>query len=385
MKLAIVPVRAGSKGIPHKNTRLLAGEAVLGRTLRTLVMSKVDRIVVATDDWSAVEIAEGLGSEKVEVFLRSASSASDDAPSEQVLHEVLVEFPEATIAGLIQVTSQMTTAADIDATFSLVEGGDYDSALTVARFPRFMWQPTSIGWNSQDYTLGQRPRRQDIVDVRYVENGAAYVFRRAGYLSSGCRLHGRIGAHIMPESSVLELDSLSDWYAIEGMLRHERTSRAKEVDRPSPCLLVCDVDGVMTDSGMYYGELSDELKRFHTRDGRAVTLLHGLGIRVAIVTSERAGLIERRARKIGADYCVTGSANKLADVQRLCAESELDFHRVAVVGDDLNDLPLIRAARWSFCPSDAVGEVREAAGRTCSAAGGRGVLREVAEYLLELR
>ena len=146
--------------------------------------------------------------------------------------------------------------------------------------------------------------------------------------------------------------------------------------------LVLDVDGVLTDGGMYYSEAGDELKKFHTRDGVGFNLLQKAGVVVGIITNENVELVRRRAEKLHLDECSCGGGDKLAIVRALCEKYSLGLDEVAFVGDDVFDLSVIKAVGFGCAVRDAIPEVRAAADYITSVDGGRGALREVAELIL---
>lgn len=382
MITGIVPARAGSKGIPHKNVRLMAGEPLVTHVLRNAVLcNRLDRVVVATDDPAVEGLVARFAHPSVVSFRRSASSSIDEASTEEVMQEVLRELPNIEVLVLLQATSPLTTSVDIDGTIALVTDGGYDSALTVAPSKRFLWVEDERGWIPVNYDYKSRPRRQAFDDPFYVENGAVYATRTAAFAESGSRISGRIGAFVMHSSTYHEIDTVADWHIVESeILRRQVPEPARDV----PHLLIVDVDGVLTDSGMYYGEGGEELKKFNTRDGKAFELCRSLGIKTAILTSEDSHAVRRRGEKLGVDACVTASTNKLADAARLSASLSIDMADIAFIGDDVNDLALLREVGWSFCPSDAVEIVRRSVSCVCRKAGGAGVVREVVDMWMRI-
>ena len=143
-----------------------------------------------------------------------------------------------------------------------------------------------------------------------------------------------------------------------------------------------DCDGCLTDGGMYYSEKGDELKKFNTRDGMGFSLLRKKGILTGIITGENVELNRRRVEKLNLDVYVPGCADKLSAAKEICKSHSLSLDEVAYIGDDIIDLPLLKAAGFSACPADAVNKVKEAVDYVSILTGGRGVLREVAELIL---
>ena len=150
-------------------------------------------------------------------------------------------------------------------------------------------------------------------------------------------------------------------------------------------LVISDVDGVLTDGGMYYTESGDELKRFNTRDGMGFQLLREAGLQTAIITSEDTAMVTRRARKMKIDHLRQGKRDggKLEAAQEICATLGIELDEVAYVGDDLNCLALLRNVGKPACPRDAVAEVRRVPEIVVlDSVGGGGALREFAELIL---
>lgn len=147
-------------------------------------------------------------------------------------------------------------------------------------------------------------------------------------------------------------------------------------------LLAMDVDGVLTDAGMYYSETGDELKKFDTRDGMGLKLLQMAGIVTAFVTKEKTAIVERRGRKLAVPEVHQGVDDKLAVIVRLAKKYRLSLDQVAYVGDDVNDLDALCAVGFSAAPADAVPSVLQAVHYVCSHRGGEGAIREVADLIL---
>lgn len=150
-------------------------------------------------------------------------------------------------------------------------------------------------------------------------------------------------------------------------------------------MLVLDVDGVLTDGSLHYSSGGEEVKQFSVRDGLAIRMLLEAGITVAIITGRSSQALAMRCTDLGLDpeLVIQGSGHKRADLVRLMNELGLSGPEVAVMGDDLPDLPMIEMAGCSACPSDAVPEVIAACDVVCGAPGGRGAVRELAELLLK--
>jgi 3-deoxy-D-manno-octulosonate 8-phosphate phosphatase (KDO 8-P phosphatase) len=150
-------------------------------------------------------------------------------------------------------------------------------------------------------------------------------------------------------------------------------------------LLVMDVDGVLTDGGMYYGEQGEELKKFNTRDGQGIALVHAAGLQTAIVSQENTPIITRRGAKLKVGEVRVGVKDKLAAVREMLASREMTLDQVAYIGDDLNDYELLCEVGLAVVVQDATPKPRSVAHYVTRARGGEGAVRELCELLLECR
>lgn len=151
-------------------------------------------------------------------------------------------------------------------------------------------------------------------------------------------------------------------------------------------LFITDVDGVLTDAGMYYSESGDEFKKFNTHDGMAFQLLREAGIKTAIITSEETEIVERRAKKLRVDYLYQGrrDGGKLQSAIEICKLEGIRLDEVSYIGDDINCLELLSAVKYKACPSNATKKVKSIPGIILlETKGGNGAVREWAEIILE--
>ena len=148
-------------------------------------------------------------------------------------------------------------------------------------------------------------------------------------------------------------------------------------------LFATDVDGVLTDAGMYYAESGDEWKKFNTRDGMGIKLLQRAGIITAIVTQERTKLVARRAEKLAIPELHQGVMDKLLLVSEMAVRHGLTLSQVAYIGDDINDLETLKAVGFSATPADGMPQVAAAVDYICQKKGGEGAVREIIEMILE--
>ena len=148
-------------------------------------------------------------------------------------------------------------------------------------------------------------------------------------------------------------------------------------------LFATDVDGVLTDAGMYYSESGDELKKFNTHDGMGIKLLQKAGLITAFVTQERTKLVARRAERLAIPELHQGVMDKLSVIREMAERHGLLLQQVAYIGDDVNDLEALGAVGFSCSPADGLPLILAAVDYVCRKKGGEGAVREVVEMILE--
>ena len=387
MNVAFIPVRGGSKSIPLKNIKPICGKPLVYWTVRAACGCQyIDKVYVATDSEKIKETVEVFKSgneaelfKKVEIIGRSAESASDTASTETAM----LEFAENNIFDnivLIQATSPLLQASDLDAGFEVFETDGTDSVLSVVRQKRFHWKNDENGFaHPTNYDVFMRPRRQEF-EGYLVENGAFYISSRTDLIKTRNRLSGKIKAVEMNEDTFFEIDEPSDWVIIETLMKKNGISASEKI--PDIKLFLTDCDGCLTDGGMYYSENGDEMKKFNTRDGMGFKLLRDRGILTGIVTSEDVELNRRRAKKLKLDIIVSGCKDKAAEIRKICEDRKIDLQNVCYIGDDINDIEAIKIVGYGCVPADAVSAAKEVAKYTAKVCGGDGVVREVIDRII---
>lgn len=384
--VAFIPVRGGSKSIPLKNIKSINGMPLVYWTVKAACECKyIDCVYVATD---SSEIKETVGSfkarsnsevfSKVKVIDRSEESASDTASTEFAMLEFVSKYDFETIV-LVQATSPLLRSDDLNRGFEMFNMSNTDSVLSVVRQKRFNWATNEDGFvYPTNYDVYHRPRRQEF-DGYLVENGAFYITSKEKLLTSKNRVSGNIKAVEMNEDTFFEIDEPSDWVVIEALMKKEGI--LSEEDFPDIKMLLTDCDGCLTDGGMYYSEFGDELKKFNTRDGMGFEILRKIGVITGIITSEQVELNKRRADKMKLNVLESGCKDKASAIKRICAEKGISLENVAYVGDDINDIEVLKIVGYGCCPNDAMPQVKRVAKYIAKTKGGEGVVREVAEKI----
>ncbi|WP_196141136.1 3-deoxy-manno-octulosonate-8-phosphatase KdsC [Aliikangiella sp. G2MR2-5] len=147
-------------------------------------------------------------------------------------------------------------------------------------------------------------------------------------------------------------------------------------------LLICDVDGVLSDGKVYFGNEQEELKNFNIKDGLGIKLMQKNGITVAIITGRQSNIVERRAKELGIEKVYQGRSDKRATYQEIIEDMGLQKEQVAHIGDDLPDLPLMKRSGLGICVNDGYYFVKQHADWVTPSNGGSGAVRDVADLLL---
>lgn len=382
MNVALIPVRGGSKSIPLKNVKCIAGKPLIYWTLKAACeCQSLEKVYVATDSSKIKGVVEDFRFEKACVIERSAETATDTATTEAVMLEFAQKYRFDNIV-LVQATSPLLRSEDIERGMSIFNEEGTESVLSVVRQKRFNWEIGSNGYATpQNYDFLNRPRRQEF-EGYLVENGAFYITSREALMKSRCRISGSISVCEMDESTYFEIDEPSDWIIIEELLKKQADKTQNKKSIPQIKLFLTDCDGCLTDGGMYYSENGDEMKKFNTSDGMGIGLLKKKGILTGIITGETREINVHRAQKLEVDFLEQGVKDKLSVIKRICKEKQIGLENVAYVGDDINDLEAIKAVGYGCSVRNGMECVKEAADYVTCRRGGEGAIREVIDSIL---
>lgn len=148
-------------------------------------------------------------------------------------------------------------------------------------------------------------------------------------------------------------------------------------------LLIMDVDGTLTDAAMFYNSQGEFMKRFYTRDGFGIDMMHKAGLKTAIITQEYTDIVMTRAKKLKIDKVVMGSTNKANDFQMIAEEYGLTNEEIAYIGDDLNDIPALKLAGLAVAPNDCSDGILDYIDYKTTKNGGNGAVRELIDMILK--
>jgi N-acylneuraminate cytidylyltransferase len=375
--IAFIPARAGSKSIPNKNIKSFCGKPLIYWNLLALQDADVDEIVVATDCVKTKEAVNSFNFSKVKIYDRKRENAQDSSSTESVMLEYIEasNLSDTDIFVLVQATSPFTQSGHFNEGLKLFE--NHDTVLSCCESKRFSWR----NGKALNYDIFNRPRRQDFRGT-LIENGAFYISLVADIKKTKNRISGNIGIYQMPEYTYTEIDEPEDWIVAESLMK-KFVLKNEIPDFSNIKIFLSDVDGVLTDAGMYYTENGDEFKKFCTYDGMGFQILQKTGVKVGLLTSEDKDLNRRRAKKLGLDFDFHGAKDKLQIVKDVCKKENISLSEVAYIGDDVNCFELLSNVSFPACPYNAVAKIKSIPGIIqLSKNGGEGVVREFVEKIL---
>ena len=381
MNIAFIPARCGSKSIKLKNIKLFCNKPLIYWNIKALEESSmIDEIVVATDCNEIKKTVEAFNFKKTRVYSRNKLNARDNSSTESVILEFLhkEKFNDKDKFILVQATSPLTETKDFEEALIKMKSDNSDSLLTCVRVKRFLWNDNNEPIN---YNFEKRPRRQDF-NGSLIENGAFYINYVSNIILSNNRLSGKISIYEMEEYKYVEIDEENDWVIAESLMKKYFKINKK---RKKIKVFLSDVDGTLTDAGMYYSENGEELKKFNTRDGKGFELLKKAGIKVGIITSEDTSIVEKRAKKMKLDYLFQGLEHKgkLNVALEICKNEGISIEEVAYIGDDINCIELLERVGLAACPSDSISSVKKISNiNVMLKKGGEGAVREFSEIIL---
>jgi N-acylneuraminate cytidylyltransferase len=375
--VAVIPARGGSKGVPGKNLRRVAGRSLVARAVdAVLASSAIDRVLVSTDDPAIAREAQVAGAEVID---RPADLAGDTASSESVvLHAI--DAPDVTpqIVVLVQPTSPFIDPADLDAAVQRVLSGQEDVVFAAVETHAFLWRQSADGAVGVNHEASVRPRRQDR-DVQFQETGAFYVMRADGFARHRHRFFGRIGVQVVDSARALEIDTHRELELAEMIAPFFAERNPVDVDA-----LVTDFDGVHTDDTVMVDSDGREFVTVSRSDGAGVAALGRAGVTVVILSRETNPVVAARGRKLGVEV-LHGIEDKATALIRWADQAGLPLDRVAYLGNDTNDLPAMALVGWPMAVADAHPAVRSAARLVLARRGGAGAVREAADTILNSR
>ena len=379
-KIGVIPVRIGSKSIPKKNIKLWNNYPLFYWCCKAMEDSKeIDEFHLASDSDEIDLLFNEFNFLKGKLYSRDKINSQDDSSTEDFLIEFLQnnEFDLDDTIVLSQATSPYTDSNDIDSSIQIFNNSKYNSVLSVVEFNRYFWNSNG---DSLNYNFKNRKRRQDS-DVTYLENGAIYISKCLNILKNKCRLTEPVGYYLMDNYDFMELDELDDWNLSEYLYNINKDKKKNYRIK----LFVSDIDGTLTDGGMYYNSSGEFLKKFNTRDGMGFELLRNKGIKTALITSENHLINIKRSEKLKIDFLIQGKKNKgkLSALIELIKKLNITLDEVAYIGDDINCREVLESVSYASCPYDADDNIKNIQGiYVSSKKGGDGCVRDFCNKFL---
>ncbi|MBG26825.1 MULTISPECIES: cytidylyltransferase domain-containing protein [Croceibacter] len=364
--VGLIPLKTHSATIPNKNRKKMLGRPLFCWILTEAIYSKLDLVVVATnDEWITNFIATHYKwTDKVKVINRSKAS------EEGSLENAAIEFLENTSEqfdslSLLLATNPFTRSKDINKCLEAIVDGN-SSAVTVANTLNSIW-------NSNGEALNDNEGFQ-------VENSGVFSTTVNNLKNNKSLLTGTVATVEMPKHATATLSNFNDWQLAELSLANLLISN-KENKKIK--YLVLDVDGVFTDGGVYYDENGEMAKRFDMRDGMGLEIMREQNIQVVIMTSEDSKLVRKRMEKLKLKHLFLGAKDKYSLLENFIQTQQISRSEIAYVGDDVNDLANLCSVGWSFAPKNATNQVLPLVDVVLSKDSGNGAIREATEFLLQ--
>ncbi|XP_012694115.1 N-acylneuraminate cytidylyltransferase A [Clupea harengus] len=383
---AVILARGGSKGIPLKNIKMLAGVPLIGWVLRAAVDSELfDSIWVSTDHDEIEKVAKAWGAQ---VHRRSPEVSRDSSSSLETIQEFVRLNPGVDIICNIQATAPCLHPHHLKQALGKITEEGFESVFSVVRRHHFRWQEVKKGVSVSTVPLNldpsRRPRRQDW-DGELCENGSFYITSR-DLIEKGILQGGKVAYFEMGGEYSVDIDVDIDWpVAEQRVLRYGYFGKDKpEVVR----LLLCNLSGCLTDGQIYMSADGLEMVSLNTRDSLGIRMLQKEGVEVIVLSSSDNPIPklmgEKLSKQIGCEIR-HNVEEKLTEVERLRKDRGLVWKEVAFMGNDEPDVHCLNLAGLSAVPLDAPLVSLNAAKYTCHSAAGRGALREFAEHILLLK
>jgi len=400
--LAIVQARGGSKGLPRKNLRLLAGHPLVAYSIASGMAAKsITRVIMSTDDEEIAEVARQYGAEVP--FMRPAELAADDTPDLPLFEHALQWLAEREnyrpqLVVQLRPTTPLRPQGMLDEAVRIMLSdpqADCVRGVTIPKqTPYKMWRDGKDGCLlplmetefAEPYNM---PRQK--LPASYWQTGHVDVIRASTIIDKHTLTGSRVRPIMIDNNFCVDIDTLVDFDLAEQAIRQKHL----DVDTPRPVtagalrgwphpiqLLVFDFDGVFTDNRVLVLEDGREAVVCNRGDGMGLSLLRDVGPPVVVLSTEQNPVVAARCRKLKID-CWHGLDDKRSALVALAKDRNIDLKHVVYVGNDVNDLGCMDAAGFAVAVADAHPRALEQADYVLSHGGGAGAIRELCDLLLQ--
>ncbi|XP_052399635.1 N-acylneuraminate cytidylyltransferase B-like [Carassius gibelio] len=385
-RAALILARGGSKGIPLKNIKNLAGVPLIAWVLRAALDSEVvDSVWVSTDHDEIERVARVWGAK---VHRRSPEVSKDSSSSLETIQEFIRVRPEVDIVCHIQATSPCLHPHHIREALQMITEQGCDYVFSVVRRHQFRWEKTDKkdGKNltSPNLDVARRPRRQDWPGELY-ENGSFYFSTRKAWENGLKQLKKMAYYEMLPEYSV-DIDVDIDWpVAEQRVLRFGYFGRE---EKAAVRLFLCKVSGCLTNGQIFTSVSGEDHVAINARDVAGIQMLQRDNIEVILISNINEplsrGLLEKVAQLIGCGLQFVEHQNGF-EMEMLMMEKKVCWDEVAFMGSESEDREILSQVGLNGVPSDAPVADLIAAKYMCQRPAGNGAVREFAEYILMLK
>jgi YrbI family 3-deoxy-D-manno-octulosonate 8-phosphate phosphatase len=396
--LALIPARGGSKSIPRKNIKPLAGHPLIAYSIAAAKQSRlVTRVIVSTDDEGIAKLARQYDAETP--FLRPAELAQDNTTDLPVFNHALDwlknnESYQPEIVVQLRPTSPLRPPECIDQAIQILldhpEADSVRGVIPSGQNPYKMWRLDEHGQMVPLLNLAgvaepfNAPRQE--LPSTYWQTGHIDAIRLSTILSKGSLSGKTIYPLFIDPRYAIDIDTLRDWQRAEwiiaqGELPMVRPGGAQRAFPRQIDLLVLDFDGVMTDDRVWVDQEGRESVATNRRDGMGISLLHRAGIPMVVLSTEPNPVVAARCRKLNLPV-IQGLADKASALQRVMEERQLDPAHVVYLGNDINDLPCFPLVGCAVVVADAHPEAKWQADLILDHPGGRGAVRELCDRII---
>lgn len=393
--LALIPARGGSKSIPRKNIRHLAGHPLIAYSIAAgLQASSVQRVIVSTDDPEIASVARSYGADVP--FLRPSHLAGDDVPDLPVFEHTLdwVERNDGYRPDMVvqlRPTSPLRPSSCVDAAVSaLLSDVEADSVRGVtpsSQNPYKMWlldEGHLSPLMKTDFPEPYNMPRQKLPQT-YWQTGHVEAIR----FGTIAEKHSLTGTKIVPlvidGRYSIDIDTLDQWAMAEWVLEHRNLDLVRPGERrslpPDIRMLVLDFDGVLTDNRVLVLEDGSEAVACSRSDGMGLEMLRERGIKIVVLSKETNPVVSARCKKLKIT-CHQGIERKTPMFEDLVIQNGANFDQVVYVGNDINDLECMRLAGFGVAVADAHPNVLRAADWILTKPGGLGAVRELSDLII---
>jgi YrbI family 3-deoxy-D-manno-octulosonate 8-phosphate phosphatase len=396
--LALIPARGGSKSIPRKNIRPLAGHPLVAYSIAAALQSQlVSRTIVSTDDEDIAQVARGYGAEVP--FLRPLEYALDNTTDLPVFIHVLNwlrdnEDYQPDILVQLRPTSPIRPPGCVDQAVQLLldhpKADSVRGVIPSGQNPFKMWQV-----NEQGHMVPLLPVEGITEPYNAPRQSLPHTFWQTGHIdairyATILQKKSLSGDIILPldldPRYAIDIDTLRDWQHAEWIISqadipfvrpgHQKRAFPRQID-----LVIFDFDGVMTDDTVWVDQDGRELVAANRRDGLGISNLHKAGIPMLVLSTEPNPVVSARCRKLKLPV-IQGQSDKAAVLLQLLNDRNVDPSHVIFLGNDINDIPCFSLVGCALVVADAHPVAIAQADIVLSNPGGHGAVRELCDRIL---